>query len=344
MTKAESEAVLMRIVPTTEFEDLANAELVIEAVFEDREIKADVTKRAAAALAEDVVFASNTSTLPITGLAKASTRPENFIGLHFFSPVDRMQLVEVIRGEQTSDACLAHALDYVKRIGKIPILVNDALGFFTSRVVSTYIDEGMAMLADGVSPALIENGGRIAGFPVGPLALLDEVSLELMLNIRRQHRRDLGKAYIAYPGDPVLELMVDILARKGRKAGAGFYDYPEDGQKRLWPDLTAHFPRRDDQPEVEEVKKRLLNVQSVATARCLEDGVLTDPRDGDVGSVLGWGFPSYTGGAVSYIDFVGADAFVAECDRMAQAYGPRFAPPQSLRDMADAGGAFYPNA
>lgn len=343
MTQAERDEVQARITTTTDFADLTECELVIEAVFEDRAIKSEVTQKAKAVLAEGAIFASNTSTLPITGLAGSSSRPANFIGLHFFSPVDKMQLVEVIRGEQTTDECLARALDYVKRIGKVPIVVNDSLGFYTSRVVGRFVDEGLAMVGEGVSPALIENGGKLAGFPVGPLALADEVSLELMYNIRQQHRRDLGDAYEEKPGDEVLARFVEDFERLGRKSGGGFYNYPQEAPKRLWPGLHEKYPKRNDQPDVDEVKKRLMYVQSVDAARCLEEGVLTDPRDGDVGSILGWGFPPYTGGAVSYIDFVGAGVFVEECDRMSNAYGERFSPPQSLREMASAEGAFYPD-
>jgi len=334
--------VLSRIDTTTDFETLRGCELVIEAVFEDREIKAEVTRQTEAVLAPTAVFASNTSTLPITGLATVSARPKNFIGLHFFSPVDKMKLVEVIVGEQTSDECLAHALDYVKRIRKTPIVVNDSNGFYTSRLVARFIDEGIAMVGEGISPALIENGGKLAGFPVGPLALADEVSLELIYRIREQNRRDSEGGYVTRPGEPVLTHFVEQLARLGRKSGGGFYDYPRDQAKHLWPGLHETYAPRNDQPDIEEVKKRLLFVQSVDAVRCLDEGVLTDPRDGDVGSILGWGFPTYTGGAVSYVDYVGAQNFVKESDRMRVSYGERFSAPQSLRDMADAGGAFYP--
>ena len=343
MNEAQRDAVLARIVPTTDFADLRGCELIIEAVFEDRTVKAEVTARAEAVLESGAIYASNTSTLPITGLAEASARPADFIGLHFFSPVDRMQLVEVILGEKTSDECLARALDYVKRIGRVPIVVRDSRGFYTSRVVSRFLDEGMALLKEGVHPALIENGGKLAGFPVGPLALGDEVSLQLIHAIREQHRRDLGEAREAKPGDAVLRRFVGELGRLGRKSGGGFYDYPKEGPKRLWPGSSRLYPPREPQPEVEEVKKRLLFVQSVDAARCLEEGVLSDPRDGDVGSILGWGFPACTGGAISFIDYVGAGAFVRECERLRAVHGERFAPPDSLREMAASGGAFYPD-
>jgi 3-hydroxyacyl-CoA dehydrogenase/enoyl-CoA hydratase/3-hydroxybutyryl-CoA epimerase len=344
MGEAERDAVLARIHPTTSFDDLRGCELVIEAVFENREIKADVTRKAEAVLADNAIFASNTSTLPITGLAEASVRPENFIGLHFFSPVDRMPLVEIIRGRKTSDQCLARAMDYVKRIGKTPITVNDSRGFYTSRVFGTYVSEGLTLLAEGVNPALIDNAGRMAGMPVGPLALADEVSIDLMHKVRKQTRLDLGKDYKGNPkSEAVIELMVEKLGRIGKKAGKGFYDYPGDGgRKRLWPGLAEHFRPAAEQPDVAEVKKRLLYVQSVETARCLEEKVVLDPRDADVGSILGWGFPPFLGGTVSQIHSIGIERFVAECDRLAQKHGERFAPPKLLRDMAARAEAFYP--
>src|SRR5579883_1222457 len=343
MSEGERDAVLARIAPTISFDDLKGCDMVIEAVFEDRKIKAEVTKKAEAVLAENAIFASNTSTLPITGLAEARTRPENFIGLHFFSPVDRMPLVEIIRGRKTADACLARAMDYVKRIRKTPITVNDSRGFYTSRVFGTYVSEGLAMLAEGVKPALIDNAGRMAGMPVGPLALADEVSIELMHKVRKQTRADLGKDYKGNPrSDALVDLMVEKLGRIGKKAGKGFYEYPTDGRKKfLWPGLTEHFPPAAEQPDVEEVKKRLLYVQSVETARCLEERVVTDPRDADVGSILGWGFPPFLGGTMSQIHTIGIERFIAECDRLAQKYGERFAPPKLLRDMAAAGKTLY---
>ncbi|MCW5729407.1 MAG: enoyl-CoA hydratase/isomerase family protein [Alphaproteobacteria bacterium] len=336
----ERDELLARIRPTTDFADLAGCELVIEAVFEDRAIKADVTRRAEAVLAPTAIFASNTSTLPISGLAEASARPENFIGLHFFSPVERMQLVEIIRGRQTSDATLARAMDYVKKIRKTPIVVNDSRGFYTSRVFGTYVSEGLAMLGEGVAPALIENAGRMAGMPVGPLALADEVSLELMHRVRRQTMKDLGDAYRPAPGDRVLELMVEK-GRIGKKAAKGFYEYPAGDKKRLWPGLAELFPLAGEQPAVAEVIERLMYVQSVETARCIEEKVVTDPREADVGSVLGWGFAPARGGTVSQIHSVGLASFIAGCERLAQKHGGRFAPPKLLREMAARGESFY---
>lgn len=341
MSEADKENQLGLIKATTSYDDLKGCELVIEAVFEDRAIKADVTRKAEAQLAPTAIFASNTSTLPITGLAEASARPANFIGLHFFSPVDKMPLVEIIRGKQTSDETLARAMDFVKKIRKTPIVVNDSRGFYTSRVFATYVTEGLTMLAEGVAPALIENAGKAAGMPVGPLALADEVSLELMHRVRSQTKKDLGDAFRSDGSEPVLQLMVEKLGRIGKKAGKGFYDYPADGKKRLWPGLAEHFPAKDEQPALADVIKRLIYIQSVETARCLEEKVVLDVRDADVGSIMGWGFPAFRGGTVSNIDTVGVKPFVAECDMLAQKFGPRFTPPRLLRDMAEQGRSFY---
>lgn len=341
LAREKADALLAKIVPTTDFARLDGAQLVIEAVFEDRAIKADVTRRSEAVLAPDALFASNTSTLPITGLAQASARPANFIGLHFFSPVDKMPLVEVIVGRDTSEATLARALDYVKTIGMTPIVVNDSRGFYTSRVFSTYVLEGLAMLVEGVAPALIENAGLLAGMPVGPLALTDEVSSELIHKITRQTRADLGDAYVARPGEDVAARMVE-LGRLGRKAGLGYYDYPASGGKKaLWPGLAQEFPLAAEQPDVAALIERLVTVQAVETARCLEERVLTTARDADVGAILGWGFPAFRGGPASYIHGVGVDAFVATCDRLAARHGARFAAPALLREMAAQGRSFY---
>ncbi|MDX2030655.1 MAG: 3-hydroxyacyl-CoA dehydrogenase NAD-binding domain-containing protein [Blastocatellia bacterium] len=343
MTQEKADAVLARIHPTADYADLAACELVIEAVFENREIKADVTRKAEAVLPAGAIFASNTSTLPITGLAEASSRPAQFIGLHFFSPVDKMPLVEIIRGKQTSDETLAKAMDFVQQIKKTPIVVNDSRGFYTSRFCGKYINEGTTMLLDGVAPALIENGARMAGMPVGPLALLDEVSIDLSYHIREQTKKDLGAAYQPASGDAVITLFYETLNRLGRKSGHGMYDYPEGGKKSLWPELTSHFPVAAQQPPVEEVKKRLLYAQALDAAACMDEGVLTDPADGDVGAILGLGFAPYTGGPLSMIDTIGVAKFVEECDRMAEKYGPRFTPPKLLREMAARGARFYPN-
>ena len=343
MTEEARAAALARIAPAADPAALAGSELVVEAVFEDRAVKAEATARAEAALDANAVFASNTSTLPISGLAEASARPANFIGLHFFSPVERMRLAEIIRGRETSDSTLARAMDFARRLGKTPIVVNDGRGFYTSRVFATYVREGFAMLAEGAGPALIENAGRMAGMPVGPLAAADEVSLDLMRAVSAQTARDLGDSWTAPPGEEVLEEMAGRLGRGGCKAGKGFYDYPAEGRKRLWPGLAERFPKTAAQPDAADVQRRLLWVQSLEAARCLEEGVLETAADGDLGSVLGWGFPAHTGGALSLIDTVGIDDFVAGCDRLAQRHGARFAPPAELRAMAARGAGFYVN-
>ncbi|MDP2825535.1 MAG: 3-hydroxyacyl-CoA dehydrogenase NAD-binding domain-containing protein [Sulfuritalea sp.] len=341
------EGLLARIHPTASYADLAGCELVIEAVFEKREIKADVTKKTESVIAADAIFASNTSTLPITGLAEASVRPANFIGLHFFSPAEKMPLVEIIVGKATSDATLARSMDYVRAIGKTPIVVNDARGFYTSRVFGTYVSEGMALLEEGVPPALIDKAGLIAGMPVGPLALADEVSIELVHKIAQQTRADLGKAYVERAADRVAAKMVADLGRLGRKSGAGFYDYPEGGQKHLWPGLAQHFPVRVGADGtaalmLEEIVERLILVQSVETARCLEEQVLRAPIDADVGAILGWGYPPFRGGPIGWLNTLGLAQAVATLDRLAEQHGARFAPPQLLRNMAAKGERFYP--
>ena len=339
----DARVVLERIRTTTDYADLAGCQLVIEAVFEDRGIKADVTAKAEAVIGTDAIFASNTSTLPITGLAKASARPGQFIGIHFFSPVDKMPLVEVIVGEKTGDMAIAQALDYIQQISKTPIVVNDSRGFYTSRVFGTYSREGIAMLAEGINPALIENVAKQAGMPVGPLAVTDEVSLELSYHVMRQTRQDLGDAYRPSPADAVVTSFVEEFDRRGKRFGKGFYDYPEGGRKRLWPGLAEHYPPAGEQPAPDEVRKRLLYVQALETVRCMDEGVVTHPADADIGSIFGWGFPPYTGGTLSFIETTGLPEFVREADRLAEAYGERFAVPESLRGMAARGETFYGN-
>lgn len=343
MSQGEADAVLARIHATDAFDGLKDVDLVIEAVFEDRAVKAEVTRRAEAAMHDAAIFASNTSTLPITGLAEVSARPNRFIGLHFFSPVDKMPLVEVILGRATDQETLARSLDFVQAIRKTPIVVNDARGFFTSRVCGTYINEGQTLLLEGVAPALIENAGRLAGMPVGPLALADETAIDLAHRIKTQGKKDLGDAYVPASGDTVTFTMVEKLGRPGRKGRKGFYDYPEGQKKRLWPGLAEHWPTKPEteQPDLEELKTRLLYVQALDAARCIEEGVLTAPEDGDVGGILGLGFAPWTGGPLSLIDMVGVATFVAQCDALADAHGERFRPPQLLRTMAREGRGFY---
>lgn len=331
---------MARILATTDYADLDGCEMIIEAVFEDRDLKADVTKKTEAVIGDGAIFASNTSTLPITGLAEASKRPAQFIGLHFFSPADRMPLVEVIVGEQTTDKTLAEALDFVAAIRKTPIVVNDARAFYTSRVFRTYVNEGLKLLSEGVAPALIENAAKQVGMAVGPLTVCDEVSIELGYKVRKQTRADMGDAYVSDVGEPIVTAMYGA-GRLGRKAGGGFFDYHDDGSKAFWPGLSELFPRANQQPDVEEVMTRLAYVQSVETARCLDEGVLRNPRDADVGALLGWGYPAHRGGTISQIHTVGVAEFVAQCDALADAHGERFRPPQNLRDMAETGDNFY---
>jgi 3-hydroxyacyl-CoA dehydrogenase / enoyl-CoA hydratase / 3-hydroxybutyryl-CoA epimerase len=339
--EAEARALLDRVQPTADYARLAGAELVIEAVFENREVKAEVTRRAEAVLGGDAVFASNTSTLPISGLAQASARPERFIGLHFFSPVERMPLVEIICGERTGEEALAWSMDFVRQIGKTPIVVNDSRGFYTSRVFSTYTREAVLMLSEGVKPALIENGGKAAGMPMPPLALSDEVAISLIHHITGQTAKDLGDKYQATAADRLIAEMVERQNRPGRRAGKGFYDYPSDGPKRLWPGLSQLAPEAAIQPSLDEVKTRYLAIQALEAARCLEENVVTDPADADVGAILGWGFAPWTGGPLSYIDMLGVGRFVELCDRLAQHHGERFLPNSMLRDLARRGAAIY---
>ena len=343
LSQEKMDEMLSRITPTDDFALLEGCQLVVEAVFEDVAIKAETTQKAEAVILPDAVFASNTSTLPITGLAEASARPDQFIGMHFFSPVDRMGLVELIMGEKTSPETLAKSLDFIAQIRKTPIVVNDSRGFYTSRVFQTLVFEGAAMLEEGVEPARIENAAKAAGFPVGPLALLDEVTLDLCVKIIEQAVAQNDPNYVIRGGVPVMEKMIE-LGRSSRKAGACFYEYPAEGPKYLWPGLKEHFPPAAEQPDQEELKTRFLYAQAVETARCLEQGVLETAQDADLGAVYGWGFPAWTGGTLSYIDTVGIEDFVREADRLAQAYGERFAPSPWLRDRAAKGEAFYPKA
>ena len=334
MTEEAAGAILDRIHATTDFADLKGCDLVIEAVFEDRGIKADVTQKTEAVIDADKIFASNTSTLPISGLAEASARPDQFIGIHFFSPVDKMPLVEVIVGEKTGDKAIAHALDYIRQIRKTPIVVNDSRGFYTSRVFSTYVREGMELLKEGVKPALIENAAKMAGMPVGPLAVHDEVTIELSYKIMKQTATDLGDAYVSSGADDVVRNFVENLDRKGKRFGAGFYEYPEGGKKFLWPGLADEYPEAETQPGVAVIQERLLHMQALESARCMEENVVTNAPEGDIGSIFGWGFPPWTGGTLSYIDTIGVEQFVADCERLAAAHGDRFKPSDWLRGRA----------
>jgi 3-hydroxyacyl-CoA dehydrogenase/enoyl-CoA hydratase/3-hydroxybutyryl-CoA epimerase len=342
-TAADRDALLAHITATPDYAALKDCDLIIEAVFEDRTIKEEVIAKAQAAIGKDTIFGSNTSTLPITSLAKSFKDSKRFIGVHFFSPVDRMMLVELILGKKTGDAALAVALDYVRAIRKTPIVVNDSRGFYTSRVVGTYIREGHLMLAEGVPAAMIENVGRMAGMPVGPLSLNDEVAVDLAWKILKATEADLGPKAIDERQKTLLQEMVEKRGRYGRKNGKGFYDYPQNGPKRLWAGLADLQPTKldPDTIDVEVLKHRLLAIQALESARCIEEGVVTDMREADVGSILGFGFAPFTGGTISYIDGMGTKAFVDLCNGLAKKYGARFKPSKLLRDMASTGDSFY---
>ena len=336
LAQQKHDATLALITPTASAADLAGCDLVIEAVFEDRELKARVTQEAEAQLPATAIFASNTSTLPITGLAAASARPANFIGLHFFSPADRMPLVEIICGKGTSPETLARSYDFVQQIGKTPVIVNDARGFFTSRVFGTFCHEGIAMLREGVPAAAIENGALLAGFPVGPLAVSDEVSLTLMSKIRHQTIADLraeGREYVPHQAESVIDWMLEQ-NRAGKAAGKGFYEYPEGGKKHLWAGLGERYGREGASLALADIKERLLFVQAIETVRCLDEGVVTTSRDANIGSIFGIGFPAWTGGVLQFINGYGLPAFVARARELAEAYGDRFLPPPSLIERA----------
>jgi len=341
-TQDEIDAVLNRITPTTDFGDVAEADLIVEAVFEDRKIKGEVIRKIEAAAKESAVVATNTSTLPITGLAAASSRAQNFIGMHFFSPVEKMPLIEIIVGASTSESTIARALDFAGQLRKTPIVVRDSPGFYTSRVFSTFVQEGLKMLEEGVAPALIENAAKSAGFPVGPLAISDEVTLSLQQKILKQQELDqIPARYRIRAGSAVIDRMVDEFKRPGRSAGGGFYDYPAQGQKKLWPGLAEVFKRAPEQPGSAELQLRFLTIMALETARAVEDGVVTSAIDADLGSVLGIGYPSWTGGTLSYIDTVGIEAFVERCRTFSDRLGPRYAASPWLVELAQRGHSFH---
>ena len=342
-TSEKKQALLDLIKTTTSYNDLESCDLIIEAVFEDVDIKAECTRNAEAVIPENAVYASNTSTLPITELAKASKRPNQFIGLHFFSPVDKMPLVEIIVGEETDNATLAKGFDYVGQIGKTPIVVNDSRGFYTSRVFGTYVSEGIAMLSEGIHPRSIEVAGMKSGMPMPPLALQDEVSLSLSLHVMQQTKRALeaqGKTFTPHPAMPVVEKMVKELGREGKKVAKGFYDYQENGEKYLWSELTELYPTIDEQPSQQDLVDRLLYVQANETAKCFEENVVRTVADANVGSIFGWGFAPNQGGTLQFINSVGVDKFVERSRELASKYGKRFEPAQILVDMASSGEEF----
>ena len=343
MTVGSRDEFLARITATTDFALMEGCDLVIEAVFEDRGIKAEVTKKTEAVLAASATFASNTSTLPITGLATASVRPKQFIGLHFFSPVDKMPLVEIIMGAETSPETLAKGFDYVQQIKKTPIVVNDSRGFYTSRVFATYIMEGASLLLEGQHPRSIEMAGLKAGMPVGPLALHDEVSMSLSHHILEQTRKDFaaeGKVLPEHPANALVEKMVKTLDRPGKKAGKGFYDYPVGGEKQLWKGLAEQFPLAKAPLGQKEMIDRMMYVQANEAAKCHEENVVMTVADTNIGSIFGWGFAPHQGGALQFINAVGLAKFVARSEELAAKYGERFKPAALLKKMAAEGKRF----
>ena len=340
-TPEKKEALLAQITATADLDALKGCDLIIEAVFEDPSVKAEMTKKVEAIIPEDCIFASNTSTLPITSLAKASVRPEQFIGIHFFSPVEKMFLVEIIKGEKTGDHAVAKALDYVRQIRKTPIVVNDARFFYCNRCIIPYINEGARMITEGVSPVLIDNAARQLGFPVGPIQLTDETSIDLGAKIARATKAAMGDAYPESPADDLIFWMEDQ-GRLGRKANAGFFDYDDKGKRvEYWKGLSEKYPQAAEQPDLIEVQERLMFAQILEAVRALEEGVLMDIREGDVGAVLAWGFAPWSGGPLSWLDIIGTPYAAERCDQLAEAYGDRFACPPLLREMADKGQTFY---
>ena len=340
-TEEKKEAALARITATTDYAALSGADLIIEAVFEDPGVKAEVTKAAEAAAGAECIFATNTSTLPISELAGASTRPEQYIGIHFFSPVEKMMLVEIIKGRKTGARAVAKALDYVRQIRKTPIVVNDARFFYCNRCIIPYINEGIRMVSEGVAPALIDNAARQLGFPVGPLQLVDETSIDLGAKIARATRAAMGDEYPDEAVDEVIFWMEEQ-GRLGRKTGAGFFEYDDKGKRQgYWPGLAAQYPRASDQPDLITVQHRLMFAQVLEAVRALEEGVLEDIREGDVGAILAWGFAPWSGGPFAWLDIIGTPYAAERCAQLAKAHGPRFAVPALLQEMADKTQSFY---
>ena len=337
----KKDEVLARIAASQDYAALSGCDLVVEAVFEDLGVKAEATGNAEAHLPKDAIFATNTSTLPISELAKSSRNPEQYIGIHFFSPVHKMMLVEIIKGRKTGDRAVAKALDFVRQIRKTPIVVNDSRFFYANRCIIPYLNEGVRMVAEGIEPALVENAAKQLGFPLGPLQLSDEVSIDLGVKIAKATKAAMGDAYPESPADDVLFHLFEE-GRLGRKAKAGFYTYDEKGKRQLlWTGLREHWPPLSDQPDVIRVQHRLAMIQTLEAIRALEQGVLMDIREGDVGAILGWGFMPWSGGPFSWIDMLGPANAVEICDELAAAEGERFAPPQLLCEMAELGETFY---
>ncbi|MEX0371485.1 MAG: 3-hydroxyacyl-CoA dehydrogenase NAD-binding domain-containing protein, partial [Tateyamaria sp.] len=340
-TQEKGDAILSRITATPDLDALKGCDLIIEAVFEDPKVKAEITQKVEAIIPDDCIFASNTSTLPISDLAKESKNQEQFIGIHFFSPVEKMLLVEIIKGANTGDRAVAKALDYVRQIRKTPIVVNDARFFYANRCIIPYINEGTRMVTEGVEPALIENAAKMVGMPLGPLQLTDETAIDLGAKIARATKAAMGDDYPDSPSDDLIFWMEEE-GRLGRKANAGFYDYDDKGKRvGIWRGVHDKYPLLDDQPDVGEVQQRLLFSQVLEAVRALEEGVLMDIREGDVGAILGWGFAPWSGGPFSWLDIIGAPYAAERCDQLEAKYGERFKCPPLLREMAEKGERFY---
>jgi len=343
ISKEEIKDVLSRINATVDYSQLVDCDLIIEAVFENRKLKAKIISDSEKFLASNGILASNTSSIPITSLSDSTINPEKFIGIHFFSPVHKMKLVEIIKGERTDSETLAKAFDYVVKINKVPIVVNDSRGFYTYRVFEKYTGEGMALLSEGNSAQAIETAGTNAGFPVGPLAVIDEISIELIAHIRDQTWHDLkieGKDLPTGPWDSVIDFMTKEVKRTGRASGGGFYEYPEGKKKFLWPELNNYYPLSDNLLEEKEMIDRFYFIQVIETIKCYSEGVLTKVTDANIGSILGWGFPSFTGGTLQFVNSYGMEDFKNRCKELSENYGERFSCPKLIDEMINNGETF----
>ena len=343
ISKEKIQDVLSRINATVDYSQLVDCDLIIEAVFENRKLKAKIISDSEKFLASNGILASNTSSIPITSLSDSTINPEKFIGIHFFSPVHKMKLVEIIKGERTDSETLAKAFDYVVKINKVPIVVNDSRGFYTYRVFEKYTGEGMALLSEGNSAQAIETAGTNAGFPVGPLAVIDEISIELIAHIRDQTWHDLkieGKDLPTGPWDSVIDFMTKEVKRTGRASGGGFYEYPKGKKKFLWPELNNYYPLSDNLLEEKEMIDRFYFIQVIETIKCYSEGVLTKVTDANIGSILGWGFPSFTGGTLQFVNSYGMQDFKKRCEELSENYGERFSCPKLIDEMINNGETF----
>jgi len=343
LSKEKIQDVLSRINATVDYSQLADCDLIIEAVFENRKLKAKIISDSEKFLATNGILATNTSSIPITSLSESTINPEKFIGIHFFSPVHKMKLVEIIKGERTDSETLAKAFDYVLKINKVPIVVNDSRGFYTYRVFEKYTGEGMALLSEGNSAQAIETAGTNAGFPVGPLAVIDEISIELIAHIRDQTWHDLkieGKDLPTGPWDSVIDFMTKEVKRTGRASGGGFYEYPKGKKKFLWPELNNYYPPSDTLLEEKEIIDRFYFIQAIETIKCYSEGVLTKVADANIGSIFGWGFPSFTGGTLQFVNSYGMQNFKNRCEELSENYGERFSCPKLIDEMINNGETF----